>query len=323
MAKNELEDVDKCPVCGSGRHSIVLSEVEDLVLNTKLFSGQLSRCLDCSHHYFSQRLAKEFSHLAYSGYYTRRSSRNLEESAGKKFVWLKELFVRRSGYVTEVGRRLLVGLPVVNYFLKRAIRYCPIERPREFRALDVGCGNGQFLARMTMLGVSIDGIDPDLHSVAACVRQGLNAVCAEPTQFQPGHKYDFISCSHVIEHVRDPLITITAIRGHLKCGGSLYLSTPNIAGIGFRRFGRYWRGLDFPRHLSLFSESEIERILKMSGFNEIVFINDPFQSFLILRSSAKLQSLSMFRFLLSAIPAFILTVLARENSDVIVAVAKV
>jgi SAM-dependent methyltransferase len=75
--------------------------------------------------------------------------------------------------------------------------------------------------------------------------------------------------SHVIEHVHDPVATLGAVFSLLRPGGFLYVDTPNIDALGHESYGRYWRGLEPPRHLVLFNRNSLRDLLRAQGFETI------------------------------------------------------
>jgi 2-polyprenyl-3-methyl-5-hydroxy-6-metoxy-1,4-benzoquinol methylase len=72
--------------------------------------------------------------------------------------------------------------------------------------------------------------------------------------------------NHVIEHVHDPVALMAECARILKPGGSLVIVTPNIESYGHRVFGAFWRGLEPPRHLHIFSLSALTRCAERAGF---------------------------------------------------------
>jgi hypothetical protein len=55
----------------------------------------------------------------------------------------------------------------------------------------------------------------------------------------------------------------------LKPGGRIWLSQPNLGALGLRTFGENWRGLETPRHLSLYDFDSLERLLLGEGFVDV------------------------------------------------------
>jgi 2-polyprenyl-3-methyl-5-hydroxy-6-metoxy-1,4-benzoquinol methylase len=78
--------------------------------------------------------------------------------------------------------------------------------------------------------------------------------------------FDVVTMWHVIEHVHDPKGTLAELHRIMKPGGLLVISTPNLWSWDARGFGRYWVGLDAPRHLYVFSPATLEHLLQQVGF---------------------------------------------------------
>ena len=137
------------------------------------------------------------------------------------------------------------------------------------RLLDVGCGNGEFLAQMRDLGWDVTGVEPD-PKAAQVGREtyGLTIYSGvlENINFLP-ESFDAVTMVHVIEHLPDPISTLKVARGLLKKGGHLVVHTPNISSLGHRWFRHNWRGLEPPRHLFIFNPDALRKIAETAGFN--------------------------------------------------------
>ena len=82
----------------------------------------------------------------------------------------------------------------------------------------------------------------------------------------PDRCFDVVTMWHVIEHLADPLNTLSTVQRVLKPGGLLMLRTPNAASWEARLFRGCWYGVDAPRHLHLFSPDTLARCLAQAGF---------------------------------------------------------
>jgi len=142
-----------------------------------------------------------------------------------------------------------------------------LEYGEQRRLLDVGCGNGSFLVHMRKLGWEVTGIEPDEEAISAAREKfGLEAFhgSLEEAKFPDGH-FDAITMNHVIEHVLDPIELLKECNRILRPGGTLVVVTPNINSLGRYSFGEYWRGLEVPRHVFLFSPDAMKSCAERSG----------------------------------------------------------
>jgi 2-polyprenyl-3-methyl-5-hydroxy-6-metoxy-1,4-benzoquinol methylase len=140
------------------------------------------------------------------------------------------------------------------------------ERPPG-RLLELGCGGGDRLARMLEMGW--DAVGVELDPVAAERARSKHQVevrvgDVEDVGFEPG-QFDAVVSNHVIEHLPDPIRTMSAIVPLMRPGGVFVAVTPNVQSLGHRWFGRHWYGLDVPRHLTLFSEKSIRNAATKAG----------------------------------------------------------
>ncbi len=137
--------------------------------------------------------------------------------------------------------------------------------------LDVGCGNGRYLAQMRTLGWDATGVEVD-PTAAAQARAAHGVTVHTGTLFDvkfPPDSFDVVTISHVIEHVDDPPGLLRECFRILRPGGRVVMTTPNILSLGHRWFGSAWRGLEPPRHLILFSPRTLAQIARRAGFHQV------------------------------------------------------
>jgi 2-polyprenyl-3-methyl-5-hydroxy-6-metoxy-1,4-benzoquinol methylase len=151
------------------------------------------------------------------------------------------------------------------------------ERIPGGRLLDIGCGKGDFLARMRGRGWEVEGLEVDSEAVKfACSRHGLTIHHgALETLGLPDGSFDAVTANHVIEHVHEPIALLRECLRVLKPGGVLVLATPNINSDGHRVFGRNWSNLDPPRHLHLFSGTTLKECGIRAGFQNMEVFSVP------------------------------------------------
>ena len=138
------------------------------------------------------------------------------------------------------------------------------------RLLDVGSGAGELVDRLDRLGWEAQGIDPDHRAVQQAVSMGRSVTCAgvESLDELPDG-FDVVTMIHVIEHVYEPLEVLRSVHGRLKPNGRVLIVTPNAGSMCSRLFGRYWRGLEPPRHLQIFKKHALADALSKTGFRNI------------------------------------------------------
>ena len=75
-----------------------------------------------------------------------------------------------------------------------------------------------------------------------------------------------ITMFHVVEHLYDPRAYLAEAQELLAPDGRLIVQVPNAASWQCRLLGRAWNGIDVPRHLFDFRDSDLEKLLASSGF---------------------------------------------------------
>jgi SAM-dependent methyltransferase len=102
------------------------------------------------------------------------------------------------------------------------------------RALELGCGTGEFLRRVAHSGAEIRGIDLSQHLLArarvrAAAFPGVSLVCGNAEQLPfPDACFDAVYGSSVLHHLDLPRALSEAFR-ILRPGGHLVCTEPNLA----------------------------------------------------------------------------------------------
>lgn len=177
-----------------------------------------------------------------------------------------------SGYENYAGWKgwhgdFAVSTRDARYFAAE-FRDLPLEG-RE--VLEIGFGNGNFLAWARAQGARVTGLEINAEMLAAAARAGFatrNATLAELVA--EGHRYDLIAAFDLLEHwSHDELFAnFPAIATLLTPGGHFLARFPN----GHSPFGRVYQHGDFT-HRSVLSKYRIEYLAQLAGL-EIVRISD-------------------------------------------------
>jgi 2-polyprenyl-3-methyl-5-hydroxy-6-metoxy-1,4-benzoquinol methylase len=274
----DLQWVAACPACDSAQSTVLLADVQDLTFHVAPGRWTMRSCGDCGIAYLNPRPSPQSIGRAYERYYTH-------EGAARAPVW------RQSGLASKLkvdylnrkyGYRFPGGIPVGHFIITRAVgylglddvvRHLPAPAGAGERLLDIGCGDGEFVRTAAELGFEARGIDPDPKAVATGRSMGLAiSVGLFPDESFRDSGFDHVTMSHVLEHLHEPRAALAQIFDILKPGGRVWLTQPNLGAIGLREFGKAWRGLEAPRHLSLYHWSGLERLLRSIGFQQITLM---------------------------------------------------
>lgn len=130
---------------------------------------------------------------------------------------------RYRGPRDEIKSRLRAYLPFVE----------PLKTLRaELKALDVGCGRGEWLEVLKEVGIDAHGVDLDEGMLAGCSELGLSVEVADGIALLKAtapESLDIVSAFHVAEHIAFPdlqAMVREALRV-LRPAGLLIFETPN------------------------------------------------------------------------------------------------
>jgi SAM-dependent methyltransferase len=139
------------------------------------------------------------------------------------------------------------------------------------RLLDIGCGNGYFLALCRSKGYEVQGIDiSEWAAKYASETLGLSVRVGRIDDLElPGRHFDIITLWHSLEHTRNPRHAIERAKGWLKANGILVIEVPNYEGRDARRYGEDWIGWQFPFHLFHFTPQSLKGLLAECGFHVV------------------------------------------------------
>lgn len=254
-----------CRVCGGAGSTMVASLPDPS--GTVAGAWDFVRCRACGLVWLHPRPGTDVLAAAYSDYYT-----HAEAAAPRRPSRLGGHILRRHfDYDVRVQddglAALLSRAGPVRDSAGAEVMY--LHRKPGGRLLDVGCGSGAFLSMMRDLGWDVRGVEPDEAAVRRAsfdLRPRLHAGSLESAAFDEAG-FDAITMHHVIEHVPDPVATLSACARLLAPGGRLVIMTPNADALGRRIFGRRWLHWDPPRHLHLFNRRSLEEAAMRAGLD--------------------------------------------------------
>lgn len=253
-----------CPLCGAD-HAEPLFAQGDLALGV-LGRFYVVRCPPCGLVYQNPRVRADRLASCYPANYPPHAreahlSRKVSLRAATRVVLSRRLGYRHLAPVT-LGWRDRLELAFRQQRLVNA--FPPFIGSA--RLLDVGCATGRFLQQMRALGWETSGIEFDAEVAAKARDVTPRIVVGDPAEVSfPDASFDVITAFHVLEHLPDPLGALRNILRWTAPGGLIIVEVPNVGGWGGRLFGRYWSGLELPRHLLQFTPVTMGALVERAG----------------------------------------------------------
>lgn len=150
---------------------------------------------------------------------------------------------------------------------------------RNSHILEVGCGNGLLLLTLFKRGFkNLYGTDISDAAAKVLSNRGIAFKKANiEKEFPFREKFDLIILNHVIEHLLFPKKVLRNCQSYLSKGGKIVIVTPDSDCLASNIFGKYWDGINAPRHFYIFHSKSMEYVSKSLKFHSIKSyqISDP------------------------------------------------
>jgi len=250
----------KCPLCNATGEF-------DFSSKDLMFQGNQTysyhRCISCNliyqHPIPSDKEIADFYPESYTVY---------KQPCRTHFTPLQLSFLKqRHGY-----KQLKTGL-LSDFFatiLRREYVNDIVDYVENGLALDIGCGNGEYLLRLKSIGWKCKGVEFNDKAVSICLSNGLDIFQGDLKSAKFGSStFDLVTAHHLLEHVPDPNELFSEISRLLKPGGRLLIRTPNAKALGRSWFGTNWYANDVPRHLYLYSKGNLTKLAQGHGLTPV------------------------------------------------------
>jgi SAM-dependent methyltransferase len=260
----ELEPI-ACPLCGAPVATELAAE-RDLALGVP---GRfpLSRCEGCGLLYQNPRVRRDQLDRMYPADYPPHArDPDLARVLRDRSPAVRWLLARRLGYAHVDTRDVTARHRLIaRWRRRRVVKNFPPWRGQG-RLLDVGCATGRFLQQMAAVGWRVSGIELDPEAAAKARTVTPDVVVGDPAELElPAAAFDLVTAFHVVEHLPDPATALRHMLSWLAPGGLMIVEVPNVGGWGGSLFGRFWSGLDFPRHLVHFTPRTMHALVERCG----------------------------------------------------------
>lgn len=138
--------------------------------------------------------------------------------------------------------------------------------------LEIGCGNGFFLDKVSSLGMQIQGVDINKDAVTFCKAKGLQVEATDV--FDLTTSYDLVVSFQVLEHMDNPKRLFEFLVNKLVSpGGYLIIAVPNPSG--------YLKDMEMnlldmpPHHNSSWSLATFEYLASQYGLELVDYKKEP------------------------------------------------
>lgn len=165
-----------------------------------------------------------------------------------------------------------------HFIRQRVSRVRPLlPSDRRPRVADIGGGACAFANALASTGCEVTVFEPNAANAQfADASAGVRFVAApfdedsvRTASVAPG-SLDAITMWHALEHVPNPVATLSLARRLLRPGGVVYVSVPNLDALQADMAGTRWCYADIPRHVTHFSPEGLQRLLRTAGFSSCV-----------------------------------------------------
>ena len=257
-----------CPACQSKKHTCLFTAYDILyrMVDTEF---TILKCDHCGALFLSpfptQQETEKFYPKSYYAYDTNEAE-GFFEGLKKKII--------TSAMDGQEHLRFMDKVLVLLF--KNKFSGIPLYRKENGRFLDIGCGSGKNLALLRTFGWDAYGIELDERAVHHAKSKGLQVEKSSLEGAQFGDmQFDSIRIWHVFEHLTDPGAALKKMKGLLAETGEIMMALPNTESWARWLFGRYWYGLDVPRHTISYSPKTLRMLLRSHGLmvTEIKYVS--------------------------------------------------
>ncbi len=229
-----------CPLCD------IYSE--PLFLRSDLLP--ISFCKNCSLWYVSKNISDNLIKQIYHDYYKTIRATSFNKKYSNQIKQLAKLQATNAWKDIRLSKLLAFS-----------------ENLSGKRVLDTGCGNGQFMYTLSLLGADVIGCEPSADASTFIKNElGLKILSGSIEEnIEKIGVVDVITMNDVIEHFTNPLMVLKRLCSILNNNGLIVISTPNAGEAGIEiNTAMNWAGFGIDlEHLQYFSTDSIVRICKL------------------------------------------------------------
>lgn len=224
---------------------------QDVVTRLGEETFSLVRCEICDMIFHQRILTPEWLNILYSQWINDAQIEHFEaeyQTAKKREI----LFERSRQYTKHLLRLQKLLLP---------------SKTEQFRILDYGCGDGDFLALANLFGFEVCGIDFSSSRNERAAKTGIAIFNdLETLESARAGSIHAVTLFQVLEHHEDPLLVLGKIANIMEDGGILIVEVPDCRGIRQPENFLEFQAVHPLEHLNAFTPITLKRMCEQVGF---------------------------------------------------------
>ena len=143
------------------------------------------------------------------------------------------------------------------------------------KVLELGVGDASLTRRLQAAGATVDGVEVDplyVELARPYCRKVVSGDLNQISELGLDSDYDVIIAADVLEHLVEPELVLSKLKAHIKKGGLLVVSLPNVANLYIRlsllagRFNYHTKGILDRTHLRFFTLGTARMMLRKTGW---------------------------------------------------------
>jgi len=257
-----MKKLELCDLCGNQVFEFLFDCYDRMFKIDKKYS--LYKCKKCGLIFLNpQPNIKELSK-----HYEEYCSLNGENQSKLENILFKLYYTKNNNIIFKI-----IFLP-----FKPLLRCVKIVKNGNF--LDIGCGVGNYLSLMKLTNMNCYGVEPGRFDKKITKKNKLKIFNGYLKNANyPDNYFDTITLNSVFEHVNNPTETLEELHRILKPKGTIIMTVPRSDCFVYKLFKENWVQLDIPRHMFIYSISNLKKYVKKTSFKikKIRYNSLPFQ----------------------------------------------
>jgi SAM-dependent methyltransferase len=154
--------------------------------------------------------------------------------------------------------------------------------------LDVGCGSGEWLDIFRESKCHTFGTEYNEKQKRTALGKGHKILDGGLLPVPEDNlKFDLVIFTEVIEHIQNPIETLSHLNSLLSENGLIYITTPNFSAIERHILKDNWGIICYPEHLTYYTPRTLNLALRKTNFSKIRIYTENISIFRIMQGFNK------------------------------------